>query len=468
MLLAGTAVLAFQRGGSQPDDIWRAAAVACAVLAGLALTAPWPIVRGRWPVAAVASLAGLAGWTALSINWARVQMSAADDSGRLLIYASAFAAAAIVMRSPGVRRVTPWALLAGITAASVYGLGTRLLPETFVAEIFTPAGARLSHPITYWNGMGFLAGAGLLLAVACAAQSGMPRAARAAASAAGVLCGFACYLTLSRGAFASIMCGLVVLWLMRPRRSTGVAALCVLVPAGALAALTIAFTAVREAPHEGASDQISQGRVIAALVLVAAGLAAAAAALLVTRDPARDQRLLAPRRALRLAGAVVCVSLVVVVGTSYLSEQTESLPTSTGRLGEAKTFRAPYWRVALGSFADHPAIGVGTGSFRVEWRREAKVARATFDAHSIYFETLCELGLVGGLLLAAFIGSLAMGTAAAVRAEPDDPVLAAAAAVMAAFAVHVGVDWDWELPAVSLPVLLLAAAAITRPEPSIR
>jgi hypothetical protein len=39
---------------------------------------------------------------------------------------------------------------------------------------------------------------------------------------------------------------------------------------------------------------------------------------------------------------------------------------------------------------------------------------------------------------------------------------------MAAFAVHAGVDWDWELPAVTLPVLLLAAAAVTRPEPEIQ
>jgi len=468
VLLAGTAILAFQRGGSQSDDVWRAAAIACAVLGGLAVTAPWPIVRGRWARAAVASLAGLAGWTALSIEWARVRISAVDDSGRLLLYAAAFAAAVIVMRSPGVRRATPWALLASATAASGYGVGTRLLPKTFEAEIFTAAGARLSHPVTYWNGMGFLAGTGLLLAVACASQPGTSRWARAAASGAGVLCGFACYLTLSRGAFAAVLCGLAVLWLMRPSRSTGVAAACVLVPTGALVALLLAFPAVREAPHEGAADQVSQGRAMAALVLVAAVLAAAAAALVVTADPLRERRLLAPRRALRLAGAAVCVFLVAVVAISYFSEQTEELSRSTQRLGEAKTFRAPYWEVAMGSFADHPLIGVGSGSFRVEWRRDAKVARAAFDAHSIYFETLCELGLVGALLLAGLIGALAAGTASAARREPDDPVLPAAAAVMAAFAVHAGVDWDWELPAVTLPVLLLAAAAVTRPEPEIR
>ena len=34
------------------------------------------------------------------------------------------------------------------------------------------------------------------------------------------------------------------------------------------------------------------------------------------------------------------------------------------------------------------------------------------------------------------------------------------AAGLAAWAFHAGLDWDWEMPAVSLPALLLAAAAI--------
>jgi hypothetical protein len=43
-------------------------------------------------------------------------------------------------------------------------------------------------------------------------------------------------------------------------------------------------------------------------------------------------------------------------------------------------------------------------------------------------------------------------------------VLPAAAAVLAAFILHAGVDWDWELPGVTLPVLLVAAAAVVKPD----
>ena len=55
---------------------------------------------------------------------------------------------------------------------------------------------------------------------------------------------------------------------------------------------------------------------------------------------------------------------------------------------------------------------------------------------------------------------MATGLLRAARLAPRDPVLPAAAAVLAAFALHVAVDWDWELPAVTLPALLLAAAAL--------
>jgi len=44
-----------------------------------------------------------------------------------------------------------------------------------------------------------------------------------------------------------------------------------------------------------------------------------------------------------------------------------------------------------------------------------------------------------------------------VRAAPRDATVATAAAVLAAFAVHAGLDWDWEMPAVSLIPLILAA-----------
>src|SRR5829696_3218145 len=170
VLLVLSVVLAFQRGGFQPDDQLRALAIACVVLGVATLTAPWPLVNTRSGLVALLGLVGLAVWTRLSVGWARIEIHADNDAWRVALYAVVFAAALIVMRAPLVRRLTPWALLVSIFAASAYGLGTRLLPEIFEAEVFGNAGARLSHPITYWNGLGILTGAGLLLGIALAAE----------------------------------------------------------------------------------------------------------------------------------------------------------------------------------------------------------------------------------------------------------------------------------------------------------
>jgi hypothetical protein len=74
------------------------------------------------------------------------------------------------------------------------------------------------------------------------------------------------------------------------------------------------------------------------------------------------------------------------------------------------------------------------------------------DAHSLYLETLAELGIVGFLAVLALFG----GVAACVRDQ------AAIGAGLAAWAVHAGVDWDWEMPALTLVAVLLAGAAIAR------
>ena len=467
MLLGLSAVLAFQRGGFQPDDQLRALAIAFATLGVLALAAPWPLIRGRAALVACAALIGLAVWTRLSVGWASIEINADNDAWRVALYAVFFAAALIVMRSPIVRRSTPWVLLGSIFVASAYGLGTRLLPDIFEAEVFGNAGARLSHPITYWNGLGILTGAGLLLGIALAAERSPAtwmRGPRAAACALAVPCGFACYLTLSRGAFVATFAGLVVLLVMRPRLGTVVTAACALVPVGALVLVLQGLDEVRAVPDLN-PVQGTQGELMAALVALAALAAGLAFVLLVRRIDAARAAWRPPFRTAAAVGvASVAVILVATLAISYASEQSEELSTSTSRVTEAKTFRGPYWDVALESFADHPLAGIGSGSFRVEWRRQNVVPRGAFDAHSLYFETLGELGLVGGLLLGVFVGAIGVGLVRRAGSDPRDPVLPAAAAVLAAFAVHLGVDWDWEMPALILPALLLAAAALVRPE----
>ena len=99
---------------------------------------------------------------------------------------------------------------------------------------------------------------------------------------------------------------------------------------------------------------------------------------------------------------------------------------------------------------------MGSGGFGTEWLRRREVPERVRDAHSLYVETLAELGVVGfGLLGSLFAAAGWCGR----RAYALDPAAAAGpAAAVLAWASHAAVDWDWEMPALTLVAIVLAGA----------
>ena len=320
---------------------------------------------------------------------------------------------------------------------------------------------RLNQPLTYWNALGLFAGFGTLIGVALAGDRTRGATLRAVACGAAVPCGLASALTLSRGASVAILAGLAVCVLVRGGRGTLLAAGCAL---GPIVALGISLSAFPDVLTLGSDRdaQATQGAIftpIVLLVTVAAGVAFAR--LRRTRAAAVDLRLRRPTRP-RVAAALVLAVLGVAVAVAGSGTESTDVPRTAERITRVETNRGRYWSVALDAFARHPLNGVGTGSFRVEWTRERGHQRAAYDAHSLYVETLAELGIVGALLLLAFLGTLAVAVLRAARDSPRDAGTAAAAAVVAAFVVHVGLDWDWEMPTVVLVLLIVGAAALAR------
>jgi O-antigen ligase len=76
------------------------------------------------------------------------------------------------------------------------------------------------------------------------------------------------------------------------------------------------------------------------------------------------------------------------------------------------------------------------------------------DAHSLELETAAELGIVGLALLALMLGGVVAGAVVALRRTPAAAIGPVAA--LTVWAAHSALDWDWEMPALTLVAVLLA------------
>ena len=166
---------------------------------------------------------------------------------------------------------------------------------------------------------------------------------------------------------------------------------------------------------------------------------------------------------MRLALPMIAVATVALFALSIAQQHDEIVNPTQGaanaRLTSVESNRGDFWRVARHAFADHPAgWASGRAASPTEWLRERTIPYAARDAHSLYFETAAELGLVGVLLLAAVLIGVAVS---AVRAHRDDAAITAGPiAVVGMWAVHAGLDWDWELPGVTLFAVIAAGALL--------
>ena len=283
------------------------------------------------------------------------------------------------------------------------------------------------------------------------------------------------YFTFSRGALVALVVGAIVQIAADTHRArllatglvVGTPALLAVFLASRYHALTTAGDSLTTAQREGHE----LAKILVALMLLAA---AAAVAMHIA-----ERRLRFSAHAGRLlVGAVTAAALLAALGALAAAggpvDVVERASDSFGRapapgdgdlqrrlLSASGNGRSDYWRVARTMVRDEPLLGTGAGSFEAHWFRERSVAFHARDAHNLYLETLAELGPVG---LALLLASLALPLLAlpAVRGFAYAP---AAVGAYAAYLVHAGVDWDWEVPAVTVPAIFCAAVLLARGRP---
>jgi hypothetical protein len=468
LALAGPTALAFAQGGYFEGARDVALIGAGVLLALTALTVARPVPPPGPARAALAGLVLLTAWTALSVRWAPLRDGAWSTAERDVLYLAALASATLLLRERATARLVEPILALGTVIVIGYGLLGRLLPDVVHVHSSLSAGGRLDQPLTYWNAMGALAAIGIVLCVRIAGDPTRRPWLRSAAAAATVPLAVGLYLTFSRGSLAAAAAGLVVLLALAPT-FTQLRALAIAAEAGiAGAAVAAASPAVRAL---SGGHRAEQGAAVLAALLALMALAAALqrwATRVEADGTTRLGRLPLPSRhgwvAAALVAAMLVVPVVIAAGSDTPSTGDPRFGSSTSRLTSADSPRYEYWRVAIGSFAHHPVEGVGAGGFAVEWLRERKEARPARDAHSLPIETLAELGVIG----AAFLALLAAAVAAAARrVHRIDPALAAGpAAALVAYAFHASIDWDWEMPALSLVAVALAGLLLARSAPS--
>ena len=463
VLLGGATVLAFFAGGYFPEPQAWAGLVAWALVAIAVIAAPTSLPRTRSSWLALGALGLLGGWTLLSMTWAPIVGSAYHAGQLVVLYAGVLLASAMLLRGRSAQRAVEPALAAGTLIVIGYGISERLLPGLLHFARSVSAQGRLEQPLTYWNAMGELAALGFVLSARVAGDADRPRWLRSAGAAAAAPIGLGLYLSFSRGALFACAAGLVTLVVLAPRREQ-LEAIVVALGAGAVSSLAAA-------PSKGVTSLVGalatrerQGATTFVLLAVITAVAAALQWYLARRRRTLALRL--PRHTGWIALGVICagLALAIVVG----SKETSRRPLSAGasRYVTLQSNRYAYWRVAVKAFGQQPLHGVGAGGWAVWWLRYRPFDDFAQDAHSLPLQTLAELGLVGIVLLAASFGGVAVAARDAYRAAPA--LAAGPISGVVAYAAHAPLDWDWQMPAVTIVALVLAGALLSLGELSRR
>jgi Flp pilus assembly protein TadD len=457
-------------GGYWPTA-WDWTALVLLTVASAALVAKPEVRIGKLQAALPAGLLALTLWEVVSVSWAGSATPPLLYSQRTLSYAAATFAALLVVRRRAYRALLA-GVWSGVTVVCAYSLLTRLFPERLGVDD-SLAGYRLEAPLGYWNALAILAALGAILAAGFVARGRTP-VVRALAAASTVVLAPALYFTFSRGGWLALGAGFAVMVAADRRRLQLVTALAVAAPWPAL----VIWRASLSAPltHVGGSAGAAEhaGRhylfVLAALAAAAAGTTALYALVEPRVHVARAARIAyAALLGLLLAG-VVAASTVhygspqAIARKAYRSLVGQSRPVQNHDLN-TRLFslglgqRIPQFRVAWREFEAHPLLGSGEGTYERYWNRYRPVPAKVRNAHNLYLETLAELGPVGLALLLVALGAPLV---AFPRARSRS-LSAAALGAYVAFLAHVSVDWDWQMPAVTLAALFSGAAILVAP-----
>jgi hypothetical protein len=141
-------------------------------------------------------------------------------------------------------------------------------------------------------------------------------------------------------------------------------------------------------------------------------------------------------------------------------------PGST-RLFSGGGNRYDYWRAAMTEFRSAPVIGVGAGNYDPGYYLHRRTTESITQPHSIELQALAETGLVGALLLLAFLVAVGIGLRRTARDAGEDPLARtlaiAAGGTFVGWLIQTSVDWMHLIPGLTAIALAAAASLLVAP-----
>ncbi len=383
------------------------------VLVGLLPHARVP--RAGW--IAVALLAGFLVWTWIGLGWSSSHELTLDDVCRLSTYLGLFLLALCVL-TPETAGSLLNGLGCGIAAVSCLAVLSKLTPSLFPADTASSfyATGRLSYPFDYSDGVGEFAALGLplVLYMATGARTLVGRAVGAAASMPVLLC---LGMTVSRGGILAAFVGTVVFLALVPDRLPRLPTLAI--SAAGIGLLMLAL--LHRAALRNSLAVAPPGQRHSMLVILMSWCRRRSCVqfmvVLLMRRLERPRWLVVSRRGAQIitAAIVAVVAVLVIVGFAAGTVATlwhnfklwgQTTPSGSQEylrlLSVGGSHRYQYWQVAWKAFTSSPLHGIGSGTFQFYWNEHSRYVEKILNAHSLWFETLAETGIVGWLLLAGF------------------------------------------------------------------
>lgn len=483
-------------GGYFPEQWYWGAALVAAALGGAVFVPGYLTASSVGPKqwALAGALFALVALATASVFWSVSPSLSLNEASRTAMYAAVFA-----LLLPAAARwgslVVDATILGALLPPALYGLAQKMYPSAieYTGFLTLQTDPKVSSTVGYHPAFGMMCAMGALLAVARVGSFRSLRSTplRALLSATGVVFLVALYFSFSRGALLALGAGAIVLLALSKYRFEVLGNLAVSV----LPALWVVSQA-REYPGlvtrpvslevmktDGLALQgpLIKGVLIALVAQALFALLVRAVEKFVPRDVRRGARLVGSTLAVVAVAGCLFFAWTTFQEAGGLEQLRSQITTSDADLQEQATAtdatqrftsvsaanRIALWEVAWENFREHPLTGTGGDTYQVVYAQKQGVANV-LHPHSMWMSLLSDMGLFAFLAFAAFcVGCLAFGFYNAfhkTRSRRSRALLAGAAAAVTAYLVSSSIDWNWYIPASTVPFFALAAvvAGMTR------